>query len=190
MSKRRVFVGLLVVAALVCAPATFIWARTMVYWCLSPSDSPMAHGAVIGQLIDSANNSESRSQYYPKDHSMIITPHCGEIEVPAPQHWTKSQLRSMEGIGMSREFTVSDFAYEAPEASNLRKRYSINEMALLAACMEATPFGDTCRNDVNEVRWDHQRSEQYLIKIGFLSKVNGEICIAYPEIKFKGQDKQ
>lgn len=121
---------------------------------------------------------------------MDITPHCDELNVEAPKRWSAYDRRLMDGAGIIRQAVVSDFVYEGAEAGNLRKSYSINQMALLTACMEATPFGETCRDKVNEVRWDHERSEKHLIKTGFLSKVNGEVCVTYPQIEFKSQDQQ
>jgi hypothetical protein len=80
--------------------------------------------------------------------------------------------------------------YEIAEGVNLERKYSVNDMALLIACIEATPFGNTCRTRVNEVRWNSGNSEKSLLKSRVLSKVDGKICITYPSINFKSQDQK
>ena len=173
---------------IVITPAAFIWARTMIYWWLSPSDKSVAQWTIVTQLIDSANNSDARSSYHLREHMTVSTPHCDQIEVPAPKSWSDFNRRMMGSMGMEWKIIVSRYYFEWAEGHKLSKAYSVNQIAALTACMEATPFGEICRNKVNEVRWDHEPSKQYLIKSGFLSKINDEICIKYPEIIFTSQD--
>jgi len=188
VTKRRLSLGLLLLFVIVVTPAVFIWARTMIYWWLSPSDKAVAQWTVVDQLIDSSNNYDARSSYYLRDLMTVSKPHCDQIEVKAPQHWSDFDRRMMGGQGMERDIIASRYFHEWAEGRKLSKAYSVNQIAILTACMEATPFGKICRNKVNEVRWDHAKSEPYLIRTRFLSKVDDEICVSYPEIIFTSQD--
>lgn len=188
MTKRRLSLGLLLLFVIVITPAAFFWARTMIYWWLSPSDKSVAQWTIVTQLIDSANNSDARSSYHIRENTTVSMPHCDQIEVPAPKSWSDFDRRMMGGMGIDWKLIVSRYYFEWAEGHQLSKAYSVNQIAALTACMEATPFGEICRNKVNEVRWDDELSEPHLIRSGFLSKINGEICVKYPEIIFTSQD--
>jgi hypothetical protein len=188
--RRTIFYGVLVALAVFAAPAVFLWARTMVYWWSAPGNGDFARGWITGQLRDSANHSEFRSQYEPRMHSMNIIPNCDEVNAEPPKHWSKLHQKIVESLGASYQFDVLWDQYEIAEGVNLERKYSVNDMALLIACIEATPFGNTCRTRVNEVRWNSGNSEKSLLKSRVLSKVDGKICITYPSINFKSQDQK
>ena len=188
--RRTIIYGVLIAATVLTAPAGFLWARTMVYWWLSPDDSPIAKHAVIKQLIDSTNNAELRRDYYPRDRFTVLTPHCDKQEVDAPARWTDSHRTRMDIANETRQWDISEIYNEAAEGENLKNRLSVNQMALLAACMEATPFAATCRISVNELRWDHTKAELYLIKYRHLERLDGDVCYAYPEITFRSKDQK
>ncbi len=188
--RRTILYGALFVIATLTAPAVFLWARTMIYWWSAPDNGSFALGSITTQLQDSASHSEFRGQYEPRMYSMNIIPSCDEVTADAPERWSNSDRKFVESLGASYQFDVLQNQYKNTESANLERRYSVNEMALLISCLEATPFGNACRNWVNEARWNSEQSEKLLLKWRYLSKANGKICVTYPNITFKSQDQK